>query len=444
MSEHKVIWQEGMLLRPQHLQQSDRYHDYQLKTRTRQLGRYSWGFFQLEVDRQFLNMGKLVLSQASGVLPDGTLFEIAEAREPLTLDVPANTANTAVYLALPLVTGNHIESRRPEQKDTLARFVAIDQEVADGNAGDGGSSQITTGRPDFRLQLGEREGTDQAYVRLKLAEILDTTPDGVISLDPAFIPSFIDFQASSYLLSCLKEVISMLAHRGDILAERIRATGQVGGAEVGSFLMLQLINRYEPLLRHYLGLERVHPEQIYRELLALLGELATFSSETKRPRLEGCYRHGDQGASFRTLMDAIRQVLSMVLEQHALELPLQQRQYGIRVSPLHDHQLLDSATFVLAASAQCESETLRSSLPAHLKVGAVERIRQLVNLHLPGIRVKPLPVAPRQIPFHAGKTYFALELTADERTQLAQSGGFAFHVSGEFPELDLKFWAIRN
>ncbi|WP_139145668.1 type VI secretion system baseplate subunit TssK, partial [Pseudomonas aeruginosa] len=27
---------------------------------------------------------------------------------------------------------------------------------------------------------------------------------------------------------------------------------------------------------------------------------------------------------------------------------------------------------------------------------------------------------------------------------LERSGGFAFHVSGEFSELELKFWAIRN
>lgn len=443
MTAHKVVWQEGMLLRPQHFQQSDRYYDHQLKARTRLLDSYAWGFFGLEIDRQFLNMGKLVLSQASGILPDGSLFEIGGEREPLALDVPPNTSNTPVYLALPLATGNHIESRRPEQKDVLARYTACDEEVADSNAGDGGSSQVSTARPDFRLLLGERQ-SDQAFVRLKLCDILDTTPDGVITLDGEFIPTFIDFQASSYLLSCLKEVIGMLAHRGDILAERIRATGKVGGAEVGDFMMLQLINRHEPVLRHYLGLERVHPEQIYRELLGLLGELATFSGESKRPRLDGRYQHGDQGLSFRKLMDAIRQVLSMVLEQHAIELALQQRQYGIRVSPLHDHKLLGTSTFVLAASAQCDSEELRSRLPAHLKVGPVERIRQLVNLHLPGIRIKPLPVAPRQIPFHAGKTYFALELSSEELSQLEGSGGFAFHVSGEFPGLELKFWAVRN
>ncbi|HLA32255.1 MAG TPA: type VI secretion system baseplate subunit TssK, partial [Pseudomonas sp.] len=93
---------------------------------------------------------------------------------------------------------------------------------------------------------------------------------------------------------------------------------------------------------------------------------------------------------------------------------------------------------------QCDSEELRNRLPAHLKVGPVERIRQLVNLHLPGIKVKPLPVAPRQIPFHSGKTYFALELGSEELAQLERSGGFAFHVSGEFSGLELKFWAIRN
>src|SRR5690606_11273918 len=276
-----------------------------LSMRTRLLTGYAWRFVSLEIDRQFRNMGKLILSQASGVMPDGTLFEIGAEREPLALDIPPNTGNIPVYLALPLVTGNHIETRSLEQKDVLARHVAIDTKVTDSNPGDNSTSQVSCALPDFRLLLGEQQ-SDQAYVKLKLCEILDTTPEGVISLDPEFNPS--------YLLSYLKEVISMLAHRGDTLAERIRASGKVGGAEVGDFMMLQLINRYEPVLRHYLGVDHVHPEQIYRELLGLLGELATFATESKRPRLDGRYQHSHQGASFRTLMDAIRQVLSMVLE----------------------------------------------------------------------------------------------------------------------------------
>lgn len=443
MNVHKVIWQEGMLLRPQHLQHNDRYYDYQMKTRTRLLGSYSWGFLALDIDLQFLDMGKLVISQASGILPDGSLFELGDNTDPLALDVPPNTGSMPVYLALPLVTGNHIESRRPEQSDVLARYTAYEAQVADSNAGDDSSSQVSCARPEFRLLLGE-QASDQAYVKLKLCEVLDTTPDGVISLNPDFVPTFIHTHASNYLSSCLKEVISMLSHRGDAIAERIRSNGKVGGAEVGDFMMLQLINRNELLLRHYLSLEQVLPEELYRSLLTMLGDLATFASDTKRPKLDSRYQHSDQGASFRKLMDAIRQVLSMVLEQHAIELALQPRQYGIIVSPLLDHKLLGSASFVLAASANCDSEELRHRLPSHLKVGPVEGIRQLVNLHLPGIKVKPLPVAPRQIAFHSNKTYFILELSPEDLVQLERSGGFAFHVSGEIAELELKFWAIRN
>jgi type VI secretion system protein ImpJ len=143
-------------------------------------------------------------------------------------------------------------------------------------------------------------------------------------------------------------------------------------------------------------------------------------------------------------MQSIRQVLSMVLEQHAIELQLQARQYGILVSQVNDLSLLDSASFVLAASADCDGEELRRRLPSHLKIGSAEQIRQLVNLHLPGIRIRPLPVVPRQIAFHANKAYFILEPSAEDLAQVKRSAGFAFHVSGEFSELELNFWAIRN
>ncbi|MDY7532748.1 type VI secretion system baseplate subunit TssK [Pseudomonas sp. Bout1] len=442
MHSQKVIWQEGMLLRPQHFQQNDRYHDQQLKRRTLLLCRHAWGFLALEIDVQYLNMGKVVVNQASGILPDGSLFELGGATESLVLEVPVNTAKQAVYLALPLATRHCVEARRPEQVDVLARYKTLEVEVSDSNAGEDSPRQVICGQLDFRLLLGEQQ-SDQYYVKLKVAQVLGCTEEGV-SLDADFTPTFIHLHGSGYLLSCLKEVISLLACRGDAIAERIRANGSAAGAEVGDFLMLQLINRSELVLRHYLGLRQVSPEALYQTLLSILGELATFASDSKRAYFEERYRHSDQGASFRQLMAPLRSLLSRVLEQHAVELVLQPRQYGVLVCPVSDLNLLGSATFVLAASAHCDSEELRHRLPAHLKVGPVERIRELVNLHLAGIKIKPLPVAPRQIPFHAAKTYFLLELGARDIEQLKHSGGFAFHVSGEFAELELKFWAIRN
>ena len=111
---------------------------------------------------------------------------------------------------------------------------------------------------------------------------------------------------------------------------------------------------------------------------------------------------------------------------------------------MSDRDLLTSATFVLAVNAQMPPETVRTGFPAQVKIGSIEKIRDLVNLQLPGIGLRPLPVAPRQLPFHAGYTYFELDRSSEYWQQLSNSAGFALHVAGDFPGLQMQFWAIRR
>ena len=87
---------------------------------------------------------------------------------------------------------------------------------------------------------------------------------------------------------------------------------------------------------------------------------------------------------------------------------------------------------------------MRQQVPSQFKVGPAEKIKELVNLALYGIPLRPLPVAPRQIPFHAGFNYFQLEAKGPLWDELTSSGGIAIHVPGDFPGLQLEFWAIRH
>jgi len=137
-------------------------------------------------------------------------------------------------------------------------------------------------------------------------------------------------------------------------------------------------------------------------------------------------------------------LLSMVLEQNAIQLPLTQPRTGIYVARRPDAALLSDAIFVLAAKAQVSSDLIRSHFPPQVKIGPVEVIQQLVTSALPGIVITALPVVPRQIPFHAGFTYFELNKQTELWARLSASGGFAIHVGGSFPELELEFWAIRK
>jgi type VI secretion system protein ImpJ len=114
------------------------------------------------------------------------------------------------------------------------------------------------------------------------------------------------------------------------------------------------------------------------------------------------------------------------------------------VAIVTDRELFSTAVFILAARADVASEDLRRRFPAQLKIGPAEKIGDLVRLGLPGVPVHPVPVAPRQIPYHAGFAYFELDQTDQLWDQLKSSGGVAMHVTGEFPGLAMEFWAIRS
>jgi type VI secretion system protein ImpJ len=163
-------------------------------------------------------------------------------------------------------------------------------------------------------------------------------------------------------------------------------------AEIADFLWLETINRFEPLFAHFAATAPLHPERLYAVCLTLAGELSTFTRENRRPIGYPVYRHDNLAGSFAPVMADLRRSLSMVLERNAIPIELVQRQFGLRVASIPDGDLLRTARFVLAAKAQLAADRLQASLPTLVKIGPVERIRDLVNLNLPGIPRRSLPL----------------------------------------------------
>jgi type VI secretion system protein ImpJ len=438
----KVVWSEGMLLQPQHLQQHDRYLHSMLESRVAGLRPWAWGFSSLKFDEQQLAMGKLALLSCSGVLPDGTPLNLpADDDLPLPIDIPEDARNVLVVLALPSRRPGVPEVGDAPGPDNFARYRTAEHEVWDSNGLDN-SALMQTGK--LRLRLALESDVANAYTSLGIARIIERKADNRLVLDPDYCPPCLDIRAAPRLGAFADELIGLLQQRGAALSGRLTQPAATGAAEIADFLMLQLINRVEPLFAHLAAMAGLHPESLYCAAVALGGELATFSKPNKRAIKYPAYRHDHLRETFLPVIEDLRQSLSMVMDSHAVPIALDQRQYGIRVAVVPDPELLKSAAFVLAVNAQVPAETLRTGFPPKVKIGTVEKIRDLVNLQLPGIGLRPLPVAPRQLPYHAGFTYFELDRGSELWKLLATSAGFAMHVAGDFPGLQMEFWAIRG
>ena len=439
----KVVWSEGMFLRPQHFQQQDRFIEFIAHARALPIEGFFWGFRELTLDADALALGRVAVAAAQGILPDGTPFSVpAHGAAPEPLEVLPTDKDQLVYLSLPMSRQQAEAVTFDDDARSLARYRVRESEVPDINSVGGEPAIVQLG--EMRLRIQRASDLTDASIGLKLARIVERRPDNQVVLDAAFIPPILASGLYEVLDKFTRELLGLLHQRGEALAARFSHPGKGGISEVGDFLMLELVNRWEPVVRHWSTVPTLHPERLFAGMLQLAGDLCTHTRASRRPSMYPQYDHDDLAQCFQPLMADLRTSLSMVLEQGAIPIELQDRSHGVRVALMPSVDLIRSAAFVLAVSAAIPPEVVRARFPAQVKIGPVEKLRDLVNLHLPGVGLRPLPVAPRQLPYNAGYNYFELDTTHDLWKQLDRSGGMGMHIAGEFPELKLEFWAIRR
>ncbi|MDR6265560.1 MULTISPECIES: type VI secretion system baseplate subunit TssK [Rhodobacterales] len=442
--ESKVIWSEGLFLQPHHFQQNDRYLESQIAGISRGAAPYIWGLRELTIDDELLRLGKFAIKSCDGITPDGTSFRIPAVDDlPPAMEIPDTVKESVVFLAIPTRRHGAVEVELEFHENSASRYQPSEVDVTNAVGRDRKPTTIGVGklRLQFALDLDDLE--DQLVI--PIAKVIEVRSDGEILLDRSFIPTVLDQRAAKPLTEFLREIEGLLGHRCDALSGRLSDSGPAKGvAELSDYLLLITVNRYLPQIRHLGLVENTHPCSLYMMLLGMAGELATFMATEKRPPEFPPYQHDNLTGTFQPLIRTLRQYLSAVLEQTAVAIPLQARKYGVSVGVIADKRLLTGTQMVLACKAETAAENIRRHMPTQAKLGPVEDIRQLVNSALPGIGLRPLPVAPRQIPYHAGVVYFELDPDSEYWKKMRTSGGLAVHVAGEFPGLEMELWAIRN
>ncbi|MCG8427728.1 MAG: type VI secretion system baseplate subunit TssK [Chromatiales bacterium] len=438
---NRVIWSEGMFIRPQHFQQSDRYSESLLKSRTSQIMPYNWGISSIAFDEDALRVGKLLLRQCTGVFPDGMPFDMPNLDAvPDPIEITSSDEGSIVYIGLPLWRAGANDVDRKEYNDANARYRVQDAELPDIVVGSDSLAVIEVGSKN--IQLLRQSQVHHQYAAIPVARIQSCKNQQVV-LDSSYIPPLLDCAANSALKGFIEEIYGLLMQRGSALADRIKSAVHGGAAEMADFLLLQLTNRYEPLFFHYTKCPKVHPLHFYETAIQLAGELAAFTHESKRYGAFSEYDHEDLERTFEEVIAELRRSLSSLLEQNAINIALEEKGYGIRVGVIPDPQLL-KATFILAVKSDMPREEMRKQFPLQVKIGPVEHINNLVNRQLPGIKIEALPVVPRQIPYYSGTVYFELESSGYWWEALGQSGGIALHIGTQFPGINLELWAIKQ
>lgn len=436
-----IRWSQGLLLLPQHFQQSDLHHAAALRDATGLLHPFPWGVRGLRIDVDALETDVLRVSQCEMVMPDGTVVRYPEAgdiAEASFKDAFPPTAEVlGVWACLPTLEGLSAGARRfadreePRRRDlydadseTAVVFVVPRIEL------------LFTNDPDDRRLAG--------YERMKIAEIRRTgRPAPRYELSRHYIPPVVVCEGAPVLMTLLRQVHDQVAGAINVLAERRQISGDKGLAEgVGDFkhlVALQALCQLAPALHVRLAHGGGHPLEMYELLVALRGMLTCFSTASALDFPP--YEHTDLAGCFLPVTSAVRDLLGHLLPTDYEEVPLQREEALFYAMP--DEKLLREGTaFVLAVRTPGSLDDLRNRMQVQGKIGASDEIDALIRKAVTGVKRRYLEHPPPEVPRHAEYGYFLIETSDPGWRRIRDECDFAFFLPDAEPEVDVHFYVV--
>lgn len=444
-----VVWSEGLLLSPQHLQQWDRYLQHLLADRFRQAHAFDWGLSALDLDRESLKNGRVALRSARGVLPDGTPFTAPEddplpPARSLEGHFDARQESMLVALGLPSARpGRPLLGTTGVDGRPTPRFSEETLELPDDNTG-GDERSIGVARRNLVLLFPDDALGDHDH--LPVAEIIRAS-DGTFVARDAFIPPCLSLAASEALTALVRGTLErLIAKSGEIGGMRRQRGGVVdfSSADTTSFLQLYTVNASIPALAHRLAQRRGHPEELYLEMARLAGALCTFSDQFTAKDLP-VYDHRDLGATFAGLQAVITGLLEIKTQSKATRIELEKKDGSTWVGRIQDERLFGAgASLYLGIKADVEEQRVVTEMPIKLKIASLDRIDFLIAMALRGIPAGFVRVPPPTLPVKSQFLYFQLDSNHELWDGVKGAKNIAFFVPPEYPGLTLELLGLRE
>lgn len=442
----KLLWGEGLFLKPQHFQQQDLYHEQRLAQTMHATHPYLWGASQLRLDRDALESGLLRFNEVRVVWPDGDTLDapatdrLPDARNLADIDIPAD--GLCFHLCLPLLREDGSNFSSPGKQSGVATRYQQDSIDALDLYTQAVSSELAVLRKHARL-LSDLEPREQ-YVSLPVARIRRTA-SGAYESDPAFMPPALNINAIPTLESLLRRLLDMLQAKCNALYGHHREPSkhviEFRSGDVASFWLLHTASAAFAQLSHYLHHPRLHPERLYQSLLGLAGQLLTFAKAYSLDDLP-VYHHGEPGPAFLKLDQIIRELINTVISARYVSIGLQETKPGYYVGRLDSEKLTQGASFYVAVAADLPPAELVEAVPVRFKLGAPDDVDRLVLSAMPGVKLQAAPQVPAAIPVRPGSYYFSVEAHGPIYERMMQAKTLCLYAPSGFPELKLDLMAV--
>jgi len=406
----KVLWGEGLFLRPQHFQIQDTYHEQRLNHTVRAVVPFSYGVQKLSFDEAQLSTHILALESVEMIWQDGEIYQAPAydlLPEPILLDELNLRGEMVIYLALPLLQANkqNLIDQNQSQKGRYQSHLVETHDLFT-NATEADISLLRR-RAVFKL-LDANSNPDHnldGFLYLPIGKIKRQS-SGAFEIDRKFIPPILHVDASETLVSNLKRTLNGL--------------------------------------NHFLQYPQIHPERLFFELLRLAGSLLTFSTAYEVDQLPA-YKHHNLQESFTQLDTILRDLLDPIISSRYISIALKEIRPSYWVGSLETDKITrDTRLYIAVSSSAMQTHELIQIVPLRFKIGSTLDVEQRVVAALPAIPLHHLIQVPTAIPVRSGVSYFEIEPHHELYQRMLDSETICIYVPAGFQDISIELIAVMN
>ena len=448
----KILWGEGLFLRPQHFLILDTYHEQHLNQLIRSTIAFSYGVQNIRFDATQLNIHILALENIEMIWQDSEIYH-APARdllpEPLQLDELNLQNEMHIYLALPILQANK-QNVSHEASTEPSRYHSHLTQVHDLFT-DAATADITLlrKRAEFKL-LAHHASPDtdlDGFLYLPIGK-LKRHSTGNFELDNRFIPPILHIGANETLLNHLKRLLNVIKAKIKTIQTNNRENEQklieFRSGDIVSFWLVNALNTAHATLNHLYHHPFIHPERFYFELLHLTGSLLTFSTAYDVDFLPQ-YQHHNLQESFEQLDLILRDLLDTIISNRYISINLKEIRPSYWVGSIESDKInRDSRLYLSVSSSMMQTHELVQIVPLRFKVGNTIDVEQRVVSALPAIPLHHLVQVPTAIPVRSGVNYFELEPHHELYQRMLDSESICIYVPSGFQDISIELIAVMN
>ena len=446
-SASKVLWGEGLFLRPQHFQRQDTYHEARLHQTANAIHPYAWGVRNMQIDKEALVSSSLRFNELSVIFPDGEIYDAPQHDDlppPIFLgEIPLSQQSITFYLAVPSLNWHGGNSSAENSNTIGARYSQQGEETQDLFT-QAATAELMYLNKQARL-VSEFESLD-SFVSFPIARLRREATGG-FTLDTDFMAPCTSIKSNTLLFLQMRRLMDALQAKVSALFGHHREPSknviEFRSGDIASFWLLHTASAAFASLSHLYHHPVLHPERYFEQLLSLAGQLMTFSKTHSLVDLP-VYKHNDPGPAFTKLHAMIKDLLDTVISSRYFAINLTEIKPSYHSGRLDSGKIDEKTSFYLAVAASMPALELVDAVPLRFKIGAPDDVDKFVLSAMPGVRLTHSPQVPTALPVKPDTYYFALDPKGAMYERMLQAQSISIYVPSGVQNLQLELLAVTG